>query len=124
MYRFTSPVGLPLLCDALRPRNRRRGPVTKAGEAKRHFFEGTLRLSKYRKLSLDILFLFPDCSLCDALIFNMSFRVGSQRIGSVLRTQRSAMSQAARRSYASTSGSNLPESMRQEIEVRSNGRVG
>lgn len=47
----------------------------------------------------------------------MSLRVGGQRIGTVLRAQRTAASQTLRRSYASTSGSNLPQGVRQQIEV-------
>lgn len=47
----------------------------------------------------------------------MSLRVGGQRIGAVLRAQRTAASQTVRRSYASTAGSNLPQGMKQQIEV-------
>ena len=48
----------------------------------------------------------------------MSLRVGGQRIGAVLRAQRAVPSQTVRRSYASITGSNLPQDVKQGIEVR------
>jgi hypothetical protein len=47
---------------------------------------------------------------------NMSLRVG-QRIGALLRAQRATPSQAVRRNYASITGSNLPQDVKQSIEV-------
>lgn len=48
----------------------------------------------------------------------MSFRMSSQRIGAALRSQRASLAQTVRRSYASTTGSNLPKGMQEAIEVR------
>ena len=47
----------------------------------------------------------------------MSLRVGGQRIGAVLRAQRAVTSQTVRRNYASITGSNLPQDVKQGIEV-------
>jgi hypothetical protein len=47
----------------------------------------------------------------------MSLRVGGQRIGAILRAQRATPSQTLRRNYASITGSNLPQDVKQSIEV-------
>lgn len=47
----------------------------------------------------------------------MSLRVGGQRIGAILRAQRASPSQTLRRNYASITGSNLPQDVKQSIEV-------
>jgi hypothetical protein len=50
----------------------------------------------------------------------MSLRVGGQRIGAILRAQRATPSQTVRRNYASITGSNLPQDVKQSIEVGHN----